>query len=79
MTTDHRDHPVYLHDGVYARFDGFQIWLEATRGYDQPERIALDPTTLAMVNSYAKRVGMVQADHPGFAPPAGAGSTEGLT
>ncbi len=36
--------PRYLGDGVYARFDGFQVWLwlEGARG----EEIALEPATM---------------------------------
>lgn len=32
----------YLGDGVYASFDGFQIWLDL-RGQGSPCRIALEP------------------------------------
>lgn len=32
----------YLGDGVYASFDGYQIWLDL-RGQDDTTRIALEP------------------------------------
>lgn len=32
----------YLGDGVYASFDGYQIWLDL-RGQDSTTRIALEP------------------------------------
>lgn len=34
----------YIGDGVYASFDGRQIWLRTER-YDQTHRIALDQDT----------------------------------
>lgn len=44
----------YLGDGVYAGHDGFQVWLATLQG----SRIALEPTVLAALNRYAKRVGI---------------------
>jgi len=46
---------VYLGDGVYASFDGFQIWLD-TRAQEPVSRIALDPTTFDALLAYAARL-----------------------
>src|SRR5664279_3181844 len=46
---------VYLGDGVYASFDGFQIWLD-TRAQEPVNRIALEPETYAALLAYAARV-----------------------
>ena len=34
----------YLGDGVYAEFDGYQIWLLTSDGYSITNRIALEPS-----------------------------------
>lgn len=41
--------PRYIGDGVYASFDGFQIWLGLEAGQ---QLIALDPFVLAALNDY---------------------------
>ena len=46
---------VYLGDGVYASFDGYQIWLD-TRAQEPVNRIALDYYTLAALNAYVERL-----------------------
>jgi len=38
----------YLGDGVYASFDGYQIWLDL-RGQDSTTRIALEPSVFAQL------------------------------
>lgn len=45
----------YLGDGVYASFDGYQIWLDL-RAQDPRIRIALDKHTLEMLVEYANYV-----------------------
>jgi hypothetical protein len=45
----------YLEDGVYASFDGFQIWLRVDRD-GREQSVALEPVTMAKLNSYAARV-----------------------
>lgn len=45
----------YLGDGVYASFDGYQIWLD-TRAQDPVNRIALDPGTLNALYRYVDRL-----------------------
>ena len=43
--------PKYIGDGVYARHDGYQIWLE-TLGSMNVQRIALEPEVLSNLLSY---------------------------
>ena len=45
-----------LGDGVYASWDGFNIWLDL-RGQDSTTRIALDPAVLANLKDFAQKVG----------------------
>jgi hypothetical protein len=42
----------YLGDGVYASFDGYQIWLRVI-GLSGHHRIALDESVLAALSQYA--------------------------
>lgn len=46
--------PSYLGDGVYAKFDGYHIWLWLQSG----ERIALEPDVFFALKQYAKRCEM---------------------
>ena len=45
----------YLGDGVYATFDGYQIWLSTEREQGM-HRIALEPSTMNALTGYADRV-----------------------
>lgn len=45
----------YLGDGVYASFDGFQIWLD-TRAQLPVNTIALEPVVMASLIEYYKEV-----------------------
>ena len=47
--------PTYLGDGVYACFDGYQVWIWTSDGISESERIALEPETLRSLNNYARR------------------------
>ena len=48
-------HETYLGDGLYASFDGWQIWLRATReGIDH--KVALDTETYASLVAYAQKL-----------------------
>lgn len=47
----------YIGDGVYASFDGWQIWLETERGFGRIEKIALEPEVFRSLIAYAKTVG----------------------
>lgn len=46
----------YLGDGVYAGYDGYQIWLLVERD-GRTERVALEPATLLALQRYRMRVG----------------------
>lgn len=50
--------PTYLGDAVYARFDGFHVWIWTSDGIRNSPEIALEPSVLAALNDYAKRCGM---------------------
>jgi hypothetical protein len=46
--------PRHLGDGVYAEYDGFQVWLKV-KGFTTDNRIALEPTTFdALCRYYAE-------------------------
>lgn len=50
------EHPsVYIGDGVYASFDGFQIWLRAGR-HDADPVIAIEPEVWIALSQFAARV-----------------------
>jgi hypothetical protein len=44
--------PVYLGDGLYAQFDGWQIELYAWNGISKTNRVFLEPAVLATFESY---------------------------
>lgn len=46
----------YIGDGVYATFDGYQVWIWTSDGIRQSEKVAIEPTTLGRLNAYYKRV-----------------------
>jgi hypothetical protein len=53
MTTpDQKD--AYLGDGVYASFDGYQIWLAVN--HHTNKQVALEPAVLMSLLAYAERV-----------------------
>ena len=45
----------YLGDGVYASFDGFQVWVWTSNGLRESERIALEPGVLEALNRFNTR------------------------
>jgi len=45
----------YLGDGVYASFDGYQIWLAVN--HDQNNVVALEPEVFKALVDYSKRCG----------------------
>ncbi len=45
----------YLGDGVYASFDGYQVWLDL-RGQDSTTRIALEPIVLAALKQFVDEI-----------------------
>jgi hypothetical protein len=48
----------YLGDGVYASFDGYQIWLD-TRAQHPVNRIALEPAVWDRLKDYVTEIGRV--------------------
>lgn len=57
-----RPRPEYLGDGVYARFDGYQIWLAAND--HRNDVIAIEPAVLSALIQYAKHINRVcEVDH----------------
>lgn len=51
------DYPqVYLGDGVYARFDGYQIWLTTQRSNSRTDSIALDPSVYEALVKYVAKI-----------------------
>ena len=45
----------YLGDGVYASFDGYNIWLD-TRGQSERDQIALEPAVLEQFDQYRRDI-----------------------
>ncbi len=48
-------HPEYIGDGVYASFDGYQIWVQAER-YGMVHSVALEPAVIASLLAYRDRI-----------------------
>ncbi len=42
----------YLGDGVYAEFDGFQMWIWTSNGERESERIAIEPQTMQALSEF---------------------------
>lgn len=49
-----KEHQSYLGDGVYASFDGYQIWLAVND--PQNEVVALEPEVFAALCQYVNRL-----------------------
>lgn len=47
--------PVYLGDGLYADFDGYQIELYASNGVRKTNQVYLDSSTLHAFLNYVKQ------------------------
>lgn len=45
----------YLGDGVYATFDGYQVWLRTSNGITASPPIALEPSVMQSLIDYAKK------------------------
>ena len=45
----------YLGDGVYAEFDGFQVWIWTSDGLRESPRIALDPDVIEALGKFCLR------------------------
>jgi hypothetical protein len=48
--------PVYLGDGLYASFDGFQIELFAYNGVEKTNIVYLEPSVLKSFEAYVKSI-----------------------
>ncbi|MDE2097120.1 MAG: hypothetical protein KGL39_07730 [Patescibacteria group bacterium] len=48
----------YLGDGVYASFDGYQIWLAAN--HHENRVVALEPEVMMHLIEYAAKIGMLK-------------------
>ena len=46
------DESIYLGDGVYASFDGFQIWLAVN--HHENNVVALEPSVIARLYEYVE-------------------------
>ena len=55
MSEDLRER-VYLGDGAYAEFDGYQIWAITSDGYRDTNRIAFEPAVFEAFVRYARKV-----------------------
>ena len=55
MASNSDEQETYIGDGVYASFDGYQIWLRAA-GDCHENRIALEPAVYSSLRQYAKRI-----------------------
>lgn len=51
----------YLGDGVYASFDGYQVWLHVNH-HEAPPCVALEPSVIDALNRYFVDVTRVPAD-----------------
>jgi len=48
------ENDIYLGDGVYASFDGYQIWLAVN--HHENKQVALEPKVMEALLEYANRV-----------------------
>lgn len=56
ISESEREFPmVYIGDGVYASFDGYQVWLRTER-YGGIHAIALEPEVLSVLDEYVTRI-----------------------
>ena len=61
-------HPRYLGDGVYASFDGYQVWLHVG-SHENEAVVALEPEVIAEINRYTQD--MQRRHQPPSAPQVG--------
>lgn len=47
----------YLGDGVYARFDGYYIWLWTSNGVETSQKIAIEPEVFTKLLKFASAQG----------------------
>ena len=51
--------PTYLGDGVYASFDGYQVWLHIG-SHDSDPVVALEPEVLNALHRYEEKIAEAQ-------------------
>lgn len=49
--------PMYLGDGAYVKFDGYQLWVFTSDGSRIINQVALDRSVYYALTQYAKRLG----------------------
>jgi hypothetical protein len=42
----------YIGDGVYAEYDGYNVWIYTSNGIEESIKIALEPEVLANLNNF---------------------------
>lgn len=47
-------HKAYLGDGLYVRYDGYQVWLTSENGIEVLDAVALDASTLLAFENWLK-------------------------
>ena len=62
MRLDMEQDDVYLGDGLYASFDGYQIELYASNGIQKTNQVYLDPHVLAAFLRYVESLKEQQHD-----------------
>ena len=50
------DNPRYLGDGVYARFDGYGIWLLANDHLHPTDKVYLEPEVLQKLINFTEEI-----------------------
>ena len=58
-----RTHQAYLGDGLYAEFDGWQVWLFTHDGYERTNQVALEPDVLTKFLVYLEALKLEAAAH----------------
>ena len=51
----------YIGDGIYASFDGYQIWLRTSDGIRYTNEIALEPSVFNALIDYQERLARAHA------------------
>lgn len=62
MDDEEKQKPVYLGDGLYARFDGYQIYLMANSHINPTDTVALDSHTLSAFIRYIDSLNVEDKD-----------------
>lgn len=58
----------YLADGLYAGYDGFQLWLWTSDGFADTNAVALDDVTLNRWRDYLQDIQMFAKTDPATFP-----------